>query len=188
MNELDKMKAGMWYDANYDKDLLEKRMKIMDLCFKYNQTMPSHIETKQTILKQILGYLPQNVTILSPFACDYGMNLHLGKDVFVNCNSYFMDCADITIGDHVFIGPNCGFYTAIHSFDKEMRNQGMEKALPITIGSDVWIGGNVVILPGVHVGDNCIIGAGSVVTKDVPSGYVAYGNPCKIQYKVEDKD
>lgn len=187
MNEFDKMKANLWYDANYDEELLKLRERAQDLCFLYNQTLPSNQMRKNNLLKQLLGYLPDHLTIVSPFICDYGSFITIGENVFINSNAYFMDGGSISIGNHVFIGPNCGFYTAIHPIDKDKRNQGLEKALPITIGNNVWIGGNVVILPGVTIGDNAVIGAGSVVTKNIEANYVAYGNPCKMIRKIDEK-
>ena len=116
--------------------------------------------------------------------CDYGNNIKLGKNVFINSSCYFMDCGKITIVDNVFIGPSCGLYTANHPLDFQTRNQGLEQALQITIGNNVWLGGNVVILPGITIGDNCVIGAGSVVTKNIDANSIACGNPCKVIKKV----
>lgn len=185
MSEKDKMNQGLWYDANNDTQLIEERMRAQDLCFELNQLKPSLYQEREKIIEKILGYQPQNLTLLSPFVCDYGKNIVFGKDVFVNINSYFMDGAKITIGDHVFIGPSCGFYTASHPLDYVRRDQGLEKALPITIKNHVWIGANVSIMPGVTIGNGCVIGAGSVVTKDIEDHSVAVGVPAKVIKKIE---
>lgn len=187
MTEKEKMQQGDWYDANNDQELLEERLKAMDLCFEYNQTKPSSTQTKTKILKQLLGYTPNNLVLLSPFNCDYGKNIKIGDNCFVNINCYFMDCAPITIGDHAYIGPSCGFYTASHHLDIEKRNNGIEKALPITIGNNCWLGANVSIMPGVTIKDNCVIGAGSVVTKDIDANSIAAGVPCKVIKKLDNK-
>ena len=122
------------------------------------------------------------------FACDYGWNISIGAGSFINCNSYLMDCARITIGEHVFIGPNCAMYTAIHPLLPKERNTELERAEPITIGDDCWLGGNVTICPGVTIGKGTVIGAGSVVTRDIPAGVVAVGNPCRPLRALTEND
>ena len=185
MNEKEKMLAGEWYDANFDEALDVERNKAKDLCFELNHTKPSNSEKRNAILTDLLNDKPDNLEILSPFQVDYGYNVFLGNNVFVNHDCYFMDGGKIFIGDNVFIGPSCGLYTAVHPLDFKSRNKGLEKALPITIGNNVWLGGNVVILPEVTIGAGCVIGAGSVVTKDIEANSVACGNPCKIVRKVK---
>lgn len=184
MNEEEKMNHREWYDANYDPLLVKKREKAMDLCYEYNQLKPSDHEHRNQILGELLGYEPQGLTLLSPFMCDYGNHIHFGEDVFVNINSYFMDGGEIFIGNHVFIGPSCGFYTATHPLDADRRNQGLEKALPIHIEDDVWIGANVVILPNVCIGKGSVIAAGSVVTHDIEAYSLAAGVPAEIKKKI----
>ena len=159
-------------------------MNAKDLCFELNQIKPSNLEKRNSIINKLLGYQPDNLELLSPFTCDYGNNIVLGKNVFINSNCYFMDGAKITVGDNVFIGPSCGFYTANHPLDYQTRNQGIEQALPILIGNNVWLGGNVIVLPGVEIGDGCVIGAGSVVTKDIEANSIATGVPCKVIKKI----
>ena len=117
---------------------------------------------------------------------DYGYNVYIGEGSFLNHNIYLMDCAKIEIGNHCFIGPNCGFYTALHPLIVEKRNEGLEMAKPIKIGDNVWIGGDVTILPGVKIGEGSIIGAKSLVSNDIPAGVIAFGNPCKVQKRVID--
>ena len=120
--------------------------------------------------------------------CNDGYYTSIGKSTFINHNAYLMDGGGISIGHHCFIGPNCGMYTAIHALNSKQRNDGIEKALPIKIGNNCWIGADVTILPGVCIGDYTVIGAKSVVTKDIPSNVVALGNPCKVQRQITEKD
>ena len=183
MNEKEKMLLGKWYDAT-DQELVKQRLNAKDLCFELNQIKPSNLEKRNSIINKLLGYQPDNLELLSPFTCDYGNNIVLGKNVFINSNCYFMDGAKITVGDNVFIGQSCGFYTANHPLDYQTRNQGIEQALPILIGNNVWLGGNVIVLPGVEIGDGCVIGAGSVVTKDIEANSIATGVPCKVIKKI----
>ena len=188
MTEKEKMEAKMWYDANYDKELLEIRLKAEDLCFELNNTRPSEAEKRTEILKELLPQMEENSVVLSPLYADYGVYTKIGHDTFINHNAYLMDGGGITIGSHCFIGPNCGMYTAIHATLAEERNQGLEKALPIVIGDNCWLGGDVTILPGVTIGNNTIIGAGSVVTKDIPDHVVAVGNPCRVLRSITDEE
>ena len=183
MKEKEKMLLGKWYDAT-DQELVKQRLNAKDLWFELNQIKPSNLEKRNSIINKLLGYQPDNLELLSPFTCDYGNNIVLGKNVFINSNCYFMDGAKITVGDNVFIGPSCGFYTANHPLDYQTRNQGIEQALPILIGNNVWLGGNVIVLPGVEIGDGCVIGAGSVVTKDIEANSIATGVPCKVIKKI----
>jgi len=118
--------------------------------------------------------------ITAPFWCDYGSNIEIGENFYTNHNCVILDCAKVTFGDNVLIGPNCGFYTAGHPLDAVRRNQGLEYARPIHIGHNVWIGGGVQVAPGFTIGDDAVIGAGSVVTKDIPTGVLAAGNPCRV--------
>ena len=188
MTEKEKMKLGLWYDANFDKELLEKRLEAEDLCFDLNQTRPKDVEKRAAILKQLLPQMEDNCTVLSPFVADYGCYSKIGHDSYINHNAYLMDGGGITVGHHCFIGPNCGMYTAIHATIAEERNQGLEKALPIVIGDNCWIGADVTILPGVTIGNNTIIGAKSVVTKDIPDDVIAVGNPCRVLRKITEQD
>ena len=178
------MLAGELYDANYNEELQKEREKAKDLCYEYNQIKPSKQEEKRKIIRQLLGSTKQNFLIEQPFMCDYGYNIEIGENFYANHNLIILDGNKVTFGDNVFIAPNCAFYTAGHPLDAEQRNKGLEYAKPIKIGNNVWIGGNVVVLPGVKIGDNCVIGAGSVVTKDIPDNSVAVGNPCKVIRKL----
>ncbi len=184
MTEKEKMLAGLMYNANYDKELIEERTKTQDLCYKYNNIIPSNFDERKKILKEILGNTKENFLIEQPFYCDYGYNVTLGENFYANHNLVILDPGKVTIGDDVFIGPNCGIYTAGHPLEYLERNKGLEYAKEVNIGNNVWIGGNVVILPGVTIGDNVVIGAGSVVNKDIPSNSLAVGNPCKVIKKL----
>ena len=188
MTEREKLEKGLWYDANYDAELLEERLQAEDLCFAFNQTRPKETERKEELLKQLLPHKGEHVTILSPFYTDYGYNCRIGEETFLNHNAYLMDGAPITIGKHCFIGPNCGMYTANHPLVAEERNQGLEQARPITIGDNVWIGADVTILPGVTIGEGSVIGAKSVGTKDIPPNVIALGNPCRVLRAITEAD
>ena len=180
MNEKEKMLKGLLYDANFDKSLIEERTQCKSLCYEYNNLQPVKADERKKLLKQILGKTKENFLIEQPFMCDYGYNIEIGENFYSNHNLIILDPAKVIFGDNVFIGPNCAFYTPLHPMDADTRNKGLEYAKPIKVGNNVWFGGNVVVLPGVTIGDNTVIGAGSVVTKDIPSNVLAVGNPCKI--------
>ncbi len=180
MSEKDKMLAGELYDANYDKELIKDRYKAKDICFEYNNLKPSDFENKDKIIKKLFAKTGKQITVEQNFWCDYGYNIFVGENFYMNHNCTILDGAKVKFGDNVFVAPNCGFYTAGHPLDYETRNKGLEYAKPIEVGNNVWIGGNVVVLPGVTIGDNVVIGAGSVVNKDIPSNSIAVGNPCKV--------
>lgn len=180
MTEKEKMLAGLLYDANYNEALMEERLKCKDLCYEFNQLRPSEIEAQKTLIRKIFGKTKKSFYVLSPFWCDYGYNIEIGENFFMNHNCVILDCAKVCFGDNVFIAPDCGFYTAGHPLDAEQRNRGLEYARPISIGDNVWIGGGVQVMPGVTIGDNTVIAGGSVVTKDIPSYVLAGGNPCRV--------
>lgn len=180
MTEKEKMLKQMMYDANYDKVLIEERIQAKELCYEFNMLRPSETEKQTEILKKLLGKTKKAFCITAPFWCDYGYNIEVGENFYANHNLVILDGAKVTFGDNVFIAPNCGFYTAGHPIDFERRNQGLEYAYPITVGDNVWIGGNVCVMPGVTIGNNVVIGGGSVVVKDIPDNCVAVGNPCKV--------
>ena len=183
------MLKGEWYNANFDEELIRERIFVKDLCLEFNNLKYSDIDGRRKILSEILPNVDvAAVEIMSPFMVDYGYNIFLGAGTFFNHNIYLMDCAKIELGKKCFIGPNCGFYTAIHPLDVDKRNAGFEMAKPISIGDNVWIGADVSILPGVNIGDNSVIGAGSVVTKDIPAGVLAFGNPCKVIRKLSEEN
>ena len=188
MTEKEKMKNKMLYNANYDKELIEERIKAKDLCYEYNQLRPSNIEEQERIIKKLFGKTKTAFSIISPFWCDYGYNIEIGENFFANHNTVILDGGKVKFGDNVFIAPNCGFYTAGHPIDLERRNEGLEYAYPIIVGNNVWIGAGVQVMPNVTIGDNVVIGAGSVVVKDIPSNSVAVGNPCKVIRPITEED
>ena len=180
MTEKEKMLTGEIYSA-VDPQLLEELTEVKEIIHDYNLLRPSEKQKGKEILKGLLGHIADDETlIVQPFYCDYGKQISVGKRFFANFNFTVLDEARVTIGDDCFIGPNVSIYTACHSTDPLERNSRREWAEPVTIGNNVWIGGRVTILPGVTIGDNVTIGAGSVVTKDIPSNCVAVGNPCKV--------
>lgn len=188
MREMEKAKAGLLYDANYDEELLRHRDEAKALLFDFNHTHPRDRAKRQSTLKSLLGKTGRNFIIEAPFHCDYGYNIEIGEDFYANVNLVILDCAQVTIGNNVFIAPNVGIYTAGHPLDVERRNRGLEYALPVTIADNVWIGAGVSILPGVSIGAGSVIGAGAVVLKDVPESVLVAGNPGRIIRKITDED
>ncbi len=179
------MLAGRWYNANFDLELINERVLIKDYCLQYNNLPMRDLIHRRETLREILPNVEvERVEVLSPFMVDYGYNVYMGDGCFFNHNIYLMDCAKIHFGRKCFVGPSCGFYTAIHPLDVNKRNEGFEMAKPITIGDNVWFGANVIVLPGVTIGNNSVIGAGAVVTKDIPDNVLAFGNPCKVIRKI----
>ena len=188
MTEKEKAKAGYLYDANYEPSLTKEREECSEKIYDYNSTRPSDNKTRFEILKTIFGSVDESAKVNSPFHCDYGYNIHVGKNFFMNYNGVILDCNEVNIGDNVFIAPNVVISCAGHAIDEEQRNKGLEIGWKITIGNSVWIGANVTILPGVTIGNNVVIGAGSVVNKDIPSNVIAVGNPCKVLRSITEKD
>lgn len=183
MTEKEKMLTEELYNAG-DEQLLRERKSARQLTFELNNLPPGNMQKRTEILKKLLGACGTNITIEGLFNCDYGYNITVGENFYANYNLVILDVAKVNIGDNVFIGPNVGIYTACHPLDAAERITGLEYGKPISIGNNVWIGGNVSILPGATIGDNTVIGAGSVVTKNIPAGFVAAGNPCKAIKKL----
>ncbi len=186
-SEKDKMLNQEYY-IPWDKELTEERERAKDLLFEFNNLKPSKRDERNKIIRELFGSTGENIWIESPFSCDYGYNITVGNNFYTNTNCTILDCAKITIGNNVLIGPNVSFYTPNHAFDADERNIGFEKSLPISIGDNVWISGSVTIVPGVTIGNNTIIGAGSVVTKDVPANVIAAGVPCKVIRPMTEQD
>ena len=181
------MLAGLPYKAWLD-GLGEERFACKQKIYDFNNLSPSLNKSAPSLLKSILGKTGENIWIEAPFHCDYGWNIEVGENFFANYNLTILDVAKVTIGKNVQMAPNVSIYTAGHPIHPDTRNTGYEYGIPITIGDNVWIGGNVVILPGVKIGDNVVIGAGSVVTKDIPENVIAMGNPCKIVREITEED
>ena len=177
--EKEKMIAGELYESA-DTELREERMRSKELIYDYNHIRPSELKAREKIIRELFGSVGKGFLIEQPFHCDYGYNIRVGENFYANMGCGILDCAPVTIGDNVMLAPNVNIYTAGHPLDVEQRNAGVEYAYPVTIGNNVWIGGNVTIVPGVTIGDNSVIGAGSVVTKDIPANVVAMGNPCRV--------
>lgn len=177
--EKEKMLAGELYDA-LDKQLSAERLKTRLLIKELNDTREDQTEERRGILEELIPEAGADLWLQPPFYCDYGTNIKVGEKVFFNFNCVVLDVAQVTIGSRSLFGPSVQIYTATHPLDYKERASGLEYAKPIVIGEDVWIGGNAVICPGVTIGDRSVIGAGSVVTKDIPADVFAAGNPCKV--------
>lgn len=180
MCEKEKMLKGNLYDPMADEILINERINCKKICFNYNSISPEKTEIRKKTIKSLLGSTKDNFLIEQPFQCDYGYNIKIGENFYSNHNLIILDPAPVEFGDNVFIGPNCSFYTPEHPLDAQTRNKGLEYAKPIKVGNNVWFGGSVTVIGGVTIGDNVVIGAGSVVVKDIPANTVCVGNPCKI--------
>lgn len=177
--EKEKMLAGEPYLAS-DPELVAARTRARSLLRAFSQTGPEELDKRRSLLSQLLGTVSPDIFIEPPFFCDYGSNIHLGARVYMNFQCTILDCNRVEIGDDVMFGPGVHIYTATHPIDPDERTEGPEQALPVRIGNQVWIGGSSVICPGVTIGEGTTIGAGSVVTKDIPPRVLAVGNPCRV--------
>ncbi len=173
------MTAGEFYDAG-DPELSAARHASADLQFEINNLRPSDKETRKELFQKLIGSYGEQFYITPPFHCDYGFNIHLGERFYANFGCTILDVAPVTIGDDVMFGPSVQIVTATHPLDSATRISGVEYAKPITIGSKAWLGAGVIVCPGVTTGEGCVIGAGSVVTKDIPPYSIAVGNPCRV--------
>ena len=185
ITEKEKMLAGEMYDA-LDPQLTAERRRARDLCKSLNETHDNEQELRERIIRELLGSAGEAVWIEPPFHCDYGSNITLGSKVFFNFNCVILDPAAVLIGSNVLFGPAVQVYTATHPMSALKRRTGREFARPVKVGSDVWVGGGAIICPGVRIGSRSIIGAGSVVTRDIPADVFASGNPCRIIRQLDD--
>lgn len=185
MNHSERRDREMAYIS--DERVFEEQKKCRILTQKLNQADRSDFEELAKIVKELLGK-SENAFINPPFYCDYGFNIEVGKNFFANYNCTILDVAKVIIGDNCQLAPNVAIYTAGHPLHPDSRNSGYEYGIRVTIGDNVWVGGNTVICPGVKIGSNVVIGAGSVVTKDIPDWSVAAGNPCKVLRKITEED
>ncbi|MGJ9416147.1 sugar O-acetyltransferase [Massilia sp. CMS3.1] len=178
-SELEKMLAGELYHASC-AEIQPELAACAAWLARYNAALGEVSSVWDALLRERLGAVGEGALLRPPFYCDYGSNIHLGKNVFINYNCVILDVVRVTIGEETRIGPAVQIYAADHPRDPDVRRSGLESGIPVTIGSNVWIGGGAIILPGVTIGDNAIIGAGSVVTRDVPSGVTVAGNPARV--------
>ncbi len=187
MNQKERMLANLPYKAWLD-GLNEERLENKKKIYEYNNLPPERWGEKTTLIKRILGRTGENINIEAPFHCDYGYNIEVGENFFANYNLIVLDVGKVRIGNNAQIAPNVAIYTAGHPVHPDSRNSGYEYGIDITIGDNVWIGGNTCIMPGVTIGNNVVIGGGSVVTKDIPDNMIAVGNPCKVIRKITEED
>lgn len=187
MDKYEMLRNGIW--SHYiNPEIGGDLRKCEEQCFLFNSLPPSQSDRKKEIITQLLGGIGDKFIIHSPFRCDFGFNIFIGQNFTGNFNLTILDEARVTIGDNVFIGPNVGIYTVIHALDASQRNDGIMSARPVTIGNNVWVCANAVILPGVSIGDGAVIAAGSVVTRSVPPSTLAAGNPCRPLRQISAND
>ena len=187
MGDLEKMKAGLWLHA-ICPEIGGALLRTEELAFRRNQLPPTRREEREAIIRQLFGHVGESVCIHCPFQCDFVEQISVGDHFVGNYNLTILDEAPVTIGDYVFIGPNVGIYTVNHALLPDQRAEGIMRSLPVTIGNDVWIGGHTVVPQGVTIGDGTVLGAGRVVTRDIPAGVVAVGNPCRVVRPVTEAD
>lgn len=179
MSEFEKMVAGKFYDPS-DSSVAVARSRARVFMERYNATKDGEFEVRDSLLREYLGRVGAAPYMEPPFRCDYGCNIRIGNAFYCNFDCLFLDSAPIEIGDHVMLGPGVHIYTPCHPLQRDDRKSGAEYAKPVVIGNDVWIGGRAVICPGVTIGDGAVVGAGAVVTKDVPKDCVVAGNPAVV--------
>lgn len=187
MTEKNKMLSGKLYNPA-DRILIEERNKARLLFQKINNTGEEKVKERNKLFRELLGSSEKGLWIEAPFYCDYGYNIKVGKNFFMNFNCCILDVMEVKIGNNVLIGPNVQIYTATHPLDAKTRRSWLEFAKPVSIGNDVWIGGAAIICPGVTIGNGVVIGAGSVVTKDIPDHIVVAGNPARKIKNIDNSD
>ncbi len=178
-SEREKMLAGELYNA-FDPELMAARDRAHDLCRAYNATAAGDVDLRARLLRELIPASGEDLYIEPPFYCDYGSNITFGRKVYFNYNCVILDVARVTVGDNTMFAPGVQLAAATHPVDAATRRSGLELGKPIAIGSDVWVGAGAIVCPGVRIGDRSVIGAGSVVTRDIPSDVVAVGNPCRV--------
>lgn len=187
MTEWEKLCGGLIYN-DFDDDLFERRVAAKRLFRAYNRTDDEEAAERKRILGELLGSVGENVWIEPDFRCEFGRNIIIEDNVYINFGCVILDCAQVVIGKNTLIGPNVGIYPVNHAIDARERINGCCCGKPVRIGSNVWLGGDVKILAGVTIGDNSIIGTGSIVTKDVPENVIAVGNPCRVLRRITEED
>ena len=186
-NVKERMKSGRLYFCT-DEELAREQLKCLDRLYDFNQTRPSEMEKRSALLKEILAEVGENCYVEPPLHANWGIHTHFGRNVYANFNLTLVDDTDIFVGDSVMFGPNVVVATAGHPIDPELRRKVAQFNVPVRIGSTVWIGAGAILLPGVTIGENSVIGAGSVVTHDIPPNVVAVGNPCRVLREISDRD
>lgn len=186
MDNITRRDAGLPYIS--DAAVMEEQKAARKLVHEFNTTDPSDFETLGKLAAKIVKCPGESVAIAPPFHCDYGFHIEVGENFFANYNCTILDVGKVTIGNNVLFAPNVSIYTAGHPIHPVSRNSAYEYGIPVTIGNNVWVGGNVIINPGVTIGDNVVIGAGSVVTKDIPANTIAAGNPCRVIRTITEED
>lgn len=187
MTQKERMLAGLPYKAWQD-GVREERMEGQKRVYRYNNLPPDCKEEADQLIREIFGKCGDGIDVNTPFHCDFGRNIRVGNNFSANFNCVILDVGPVVIGDNVMLAPNASIFTAGHPVHPDSRNSGYEYGISVTIGSNVWIGGNAVINPGVTIGDNVVIGSGSVVTKDIPGNCIAVGNPCRVVREITDED
>ncbi len=187
MNQKERMLSSLPYKAWQD-GLDAERNACKAIVYELNRLKPEEQSRIPELIKKLFGKTGKNIWVEPPFHCDYGWNIETGENFYANYGLTILDVGKVRFGDNVMIAPNVSIYAAGHPIHPASRNSGYEYGAPITVGNNVWIGGSVVLLPGVTVGDNTVIGAGSVVTKDIPANVIAAGNPCKVIREITDAD
>ena len=188
MTDYEKMHSGEIYNPS-DDTIFEEQIKCLDRLYDFNATRPTELDKRSQMLKEMLAEVGENCYIEPPFHSNWGgKNVHLGKNVYFNFNATMVDDTHIYIGDYTMLGPNVVIATAGHPILPELREKALQYNLPVHIGRNCWLGAGVLVLPGVTIGDNTVIGAGSVVTKDIPANVVAVGNPCKVLREINEHD
>lgn len=188
MTNRERMHSGMLYYPSGD-DVMTEQLQCLDKLYDFNLTRPSELDKREAMLKEMFAEIGEDCYIEPPFHSNWGgHHVHFGKGVYANFNLTMVDDTHIYVGDYTMFGPNVTVATAGHPINPELRSKAYQYNMPVHIGRNCWLGAGVVVLPGVTIGDNSVIGAGSVVTKDIPSNVVAVGNPCKVLREINERD